>query len=439
MQNVSNLTIPEGQVRTIHDKDSRLIWGRVAYNTKYAGDTYQQTYSGYNLIDLVPITNTQPTFSQQCTFETVMDATLGRNVLHVTGTNNFPTVAYQLPQRLESGKYYALKFTYRSTVSGSPQSDAMWFAPNWAANYWDVLGSLNSGRAKSGDGDTAIYVGQSTAWKTTSRRFYVVPSQHSSASSSYTNICFSLGYNANATKELWLADAELYEITEDEWNADTYTSKDYEPYTGGIPAPNPDYPQNVQTVTGEQTITISDGIDSEDFSISLGSTELCKIGDYQDYIYRDEDGDWYVHKAINKVILNGSETWAKASVSFRTTADTTPGVVLLANMSGYSNYFTHHYYASGISSNIQNGEFGWSGARILTMRNDDCADADAFKTWLSSHNTAIYYQLATATDTKITDATLIGQLNAVHGWLTRYGYNATVVGDLPIVIDRTNL
>lgn len=41
MQNVSNLQIPEGAVRTIHDKDSRLIWGRVAYNTKYAGNTIQ--------------------------------------------------------------------------------------------------------------------------------------------------------------------------------------------------------------------------------------------------------------------------------------------------------------------------------------------------------------------------------------------------------------
>ena len=41
MQNVSNLQIPEGIVRTIHDKDNRLLWGRVAYNTKYDGNTVQ--------------------------------------------------------------------------------------------------------------------------------------------------------------------------------------------------------------------------------------------------------------------------------------------------------------------------------------------------------------------------------------------------------------
>ena len=32
--------------------------------------------------------------------------------------------------------------------------------------------------------------------------------------------------------------------------------------------------------------------------------KLCKIGDYQDYIYKSGD-DWYVHKAIQKVLVDG--------------------------------------------------------------------------------------------------------------------------------------
>ena len=64
---------------------------------------------------------------------------------------------------------------------------------------------------------------------------------------------------------------------------------------------------------------------------------------------------------------------------------------------------------------------------------------ELFKTWLDANELEVYYPLATPTDTKITDVTLIGQLNAVHEWLTRYGYNATVSGNLPIIIDRTNL
>jgi hypothetical protein len=38
-----------------------------------------------------------------------------------------------------------------------------------------------------------------------------------------------------------------------------------------------------------------------------------------------------------------------------------------------------------------------------------------FRTWLGTHNTTVYYALATPNDTKITDSTLIGQLDALAG------------------------
>ena len=38
-----------------------------------------------------------------------------------------------------------------------------------------------------------------------------------------------------------------------------------------------------------------------------------------------------------------------------------------------------------------------------------------FKTWLSTHNTEVYYPLATPTTTEITDSTLISQLEALNG------------------------
>lgn len=403
------------------------------------GDTYQQTYSGYNLIDLVPMTNTQPTRYQQCTIETVMDSTLRRNVLHITGTNNFPSVVYQLPQRLESGKYYALKFTYRSTVSGSPQSSTMWFAPNWSGyNYWDVLGSINSGRAKPGDGDTVNSVEQSTTWKTTSRRFYVVPSQHSSDSSSYTNICFSLSYNTNATKELWLADAEVYEITEDEWNADAYTSKDYQPYTGGIPAPNPDYPQDVQTVTGEQTINISDDVNSQNYTLDLGAIELCKIGDYQDYIYKGTDG-WYLHKETGKQIVDVSAINLRSNysnVEYATFDKPT-------DYGGYGEFgysypivCTHAIHSSNPGSWDSASNIGhlYSGAETVRLWIGFAKGTglDAIKTKLTGCTN--YYALGTPTDTQITDDTLVGQLNALGAMKLFVGEN-----NLAIQATGTNL
>lgn len=516
------------------------------------GDTHQQTYSGYNLIDLVPITNTQPNAYQQCTLETVMDATLGRNVLHITGAGNYPSVIYQLSQRLESGKYYALKFTYRSTVSGSPQDETMWFAPNWSANAWDVLGSLADGKAKPGDGDTVTSAEQSTTWKTTSRRFYVDPSQYSSSSTSYTNICFSLGYNSNATKELWLANAELYEITEDDWNADTYTSKDYEPYTGGVSAPNPEYPQDIQVVTGEQTVrvtgknlwggfindysltdhdvafvnykdgsisangtasssaysmyaaaaasegrtqqfsagtyTLSGGTNvvravfiivgpgtnyitdastgevtftlsetvsgyirayvpsgmsanetihpqlelgstatayesyqSQSYTVNLGSIELCKIGDYQDYIYKSGD-DWYVHKAMIKATFNGTENWALHNTQnningFRLDANAahSDGAIVANSyrkvlMSEYS--YNRGYY---MITTLETEATGSNYRIYMTQPDSSVITLEDFTTWLGINNVTAYYASQTPTDTKITDATLVGQLEALVG------------------------
>ena len=51
LQDVKSLSITEGDVRTIHNSDGSQLWGKVSYDTKYGGDTTQQTYSGKNLFD----------------------------------------------------------------------------------------------------------------------------------------------------------------------------------------------------------------------------------------------------------------------------------------------------------------------------------------------------------------------------------------------------
>ena len=65
----------------------------------------------------------------------------------------------------------------------------------------------------------------------------------------------------------------------------------YEPYTGGIASPNPNYSQDIEVVTGENTITISneDNTESQAFNIDLGNLELCKKEGYQDYIYKENN------------------------------------------------------------------------------------------------------------------------------------------------------
>ena len=52
-------------------------------------------------------------------------------------------------------------------------------------------------------------------------------------------------------------------------------------------------------------------------------------------------------------------------------------------------------------------------SKKVAFRNVDMASLSDWETWLSTHNTTVYYPLATPTDTKITNAALITQLNAL--------------------------
>lgn len=87
------------------------------------------------------------------------------------------------------------------------------------------------------------------------------------------------------------------------------TDISYEPYTGGIPSPNPDYPQDIQVVTGENTIIISNegNIENQTFDIDLGDLELCKINNIQDYIYKNNN-EWYKKPMILKINNYNGET-----------------------------------------------------------------------------------------------------------------------------------
>lgn len=219
------------------------------------------------------------------------------------------------------------------------------------------------------------------------------------------------------------------------------TATSYEPYCGGIPSPNPDYPQTVNTVTGDQTITITKGSDVQTYSLTLGDLELCKIGDYQDYIYKDGE-KWYVKQAIGKVTFTGDETWNQAnsnSYFYASVADS-----LLLPSSSTMPPVLCYYYAPATRNALWDkqvdygvGLYDGSEARI-TIRNKDCANTTAFKTWLSTHNTLVYYALATPTDTEITDETLLGQLNTIlsDGYLSA-GTNTvqTSATGLPIIIN----
>lgn len=213
----------------------------------------------------------------------------------------------------------------------------------------------------------------------------------------------------------------------------------FEPYVGGIPAPNPQYPQDMHTVTGVQTITIANGDNTQVYVVDLGTTELCKIGDYQDYIYKSGD-DWYVHKEIVKISPNGTETWL--------TTGTQPSGQFYVYTTAFDTIVKTRVYTGLVSNNfiMWRGEPSWLTPTTVTngavFSNSDASDiaalrimfptslassVEAVKTWLASNLPVFYYPIATPTDTKITDATLVSQLDALGSAKLMVGENNVLV------------
>lgn len=300
----------------------------------------------------------------------------------------------------------------------------------------------------------------------------------------------------------------------------------YQPYVGGTPAPNPSYPQMIQTVTGKQTVSITDGNSTQTFNLNLvgknifdgiledglinGTTGLnmtntnftrcqgfipveesttytfsssgysgtwyiyeykadktynlssnkttsnghfttnagtafvrfrlashdntlaiqCEKGstattfesyfnyggekfdDYSDYIWND-NGTWKIHREIGKIVLNGTENWGVANTGtvnfyYRVPTglnDFTSNVSTLMSNYGVGGVISNSNTDTGIVIISSNGD--------LRIRYGTEMSVSDWQAQVALTHMEVYYPLATATDTTITDATLISQLNTI--------------------------
>lgn len=176
--------------------------------------------------------------------------------------------------------------------------------------------------------------------------------------------------------------------------------------------PTPSTPQTVQTVTGEQTIAINDGDQqSQTYTINLGTTELCKIGNYQDYIYKN-NGTWYLHKETYKVSAdysaggyNSGNNWFYYSIMNNNLPTPVSGAEII------SDYFVSSTRPYMESNKNANGLVALSTTTDIIMRNTAYTTEASYEAWLASAAPVFYYPLATPTDTPITGA-LLNDLNA---------------------------
>ena len=182
-----------------------------------------------------------------------------------------------------------------------------------------------------------------------------------------------------------------------------------------IPAGTTAIIKNIQVEQGSTATTYS-SYTSKTYPINLGNIELCKIGDYQDYIYKSNN-TWYKYKAIGKVVLDGSENWMIGND------------VLYIEFNGYKRIegitCICNYYQAIENVNNSSGIKPYNNTIAFRKNPNDTINqvfindtqynnVNEFKNWLSTHNTTVYYVLATPTTTEITDTTLINQLNNLY-------------------------
>lgn len=185
--------------------------------------------------------------------------------------------------------------------------------------------------------------------------------------------------------------------------------------------PTPDAPVAVQTVSGEQTITISDGTNTQSYTIDLGSIELAKIGTYQDRIYKSGD-DWFVRKEIGKAVIDGSvgaismpsanrfnidnaiADYSKTSDAILAISDKYEALKQTSDNASFNSVASSKNYAMNFGSGV---------AYNIRFKNTDFTTIVGFEAELADNPPTVYYALATPTTTEIANTTLLAQLDFI--------------------------
>lgn len=146
------------------------------------------------------------------------------------------------------------------------------------------------------------------------------------------------------------------------------------------------------------------------------------------------NGTWYIKKNIGKVVLDGSEsTWNGTDPFF--VRLTTKGIS--NEIMGMSNYFlgtSNDNRATGSNIIYFDGD-------LCYIRHTTFSDLATFRTWLGTHNTDVYYVMASPTYTPIT-GTLAEQLENIYQKLLSYDGQTNISqvnNDLAFIINSSAL
>lgn len=223
--------------------------------------------------------------------------------------------------------------------------------------------------------------------------------------------------------------------------------------------PTPENPVDVETVTGTQTITIT-GDDTQTYELELGKIELNVLGTYKDRIWKNSTDSqfynanlptdaWCLHKETDHATIDSLSDGVTYSVNAAST-NTTRVIItkclagqgigvpdsarLLTKCNRLRSAFVYGLDTVGgfidTDANLTKNGFVFRAAKATIG-----TSAAEVETWLNENPLEIYYVLAIPTDTLITDAKLVEQLEQLekaHG-----GSGSTVIavsGTLPALL-----
>lgn len=221
-------------------------------------------------------------------------------------------------------------------------------------------------------------------------------------------------------------------------------STEYEPYCGGQPSPNPDYPQEIKVVTGNNVIKNV----GKNYNLNLGTIELCKIGNYQDILFKNVAGDenynvelevgaWYKKGVIDKIA--DSDNFATNGIDTNKIDFLTPVLNVEGNLQ--ANTFSQMCCCNLLQTVMTNytGINGTTSSKKIriAVSKEYASTYDEAKQLLA--DIVIYYIQETPTYTKITDTTLISQLEALRKakWFKGVNHWWTETDNLEPVLEGT--
>lgn len=211
-------------------------------DVKMYGDTSQQTYTGKNLFDIDQYTNAWIRGGGGAASLEKVDSNTLRTTNKISQTNNFAFIP--IPN---TNAVLGKTITLSSQVKfGSGATTAKLVC------FWMHSGGLDS------------QIGSDTVFNTDGN-YSLTVNIPDSIPSGATNVGYGIYASGNNPAPAVGTYVDYSNIQVEVGS--TVTS--FEPYVGGVPAPNPDYPQPVQTVTGRQTVKVQK---IEDVSLAQDST-----------------------------------------------------------------------------------------------------------------------------------------------------------------------